>query len=76
MAKVMVSNAVLTTIFWRKMRRCPGCPEAVPIAIIPVGRSGWKALTSPRVVRSYPRCAKRVEQVEQELWDIYALAKD
>ena len=76
MAKVIVSNDTLTTIFWGKMRKCPGCPEAVPIAIIPVGRSGWKALTSPRVVRSYPLCAKRVARIEKELGSIYALAKD
>jgi hypothetical protein len=67
---------VLVTIFWRRMRRCPECPGAVPIAIIPVGRWGWKALTSPRVVRAHPLCAKRVEEVEKELQKIYRLAKE
>jgi hypothetical protein len=71
-----VSNGVLTTIVWRKMRTCPECPQAIPIAIMPVGRSDWKALTSPRVVRAYPLCAKRVEEVEGELRKIYGLAQN
>jgi hypothetical protein len=75
-AKLIVSNSVLTTIFWRKMRTFPECHHGIPIAIVPVGRSGWKALTSPHVVRSYPLCAKRVEEVQKELRKIYALAKD
>jgi hypothetical protein len=73
---MFVSNGVLTTIFWRKMRTLPECPQAIPIAIVPVGRWGWKALTSPKVVRSYPLCAKRVEEVEKELQEIYGLAKE
>lgn len=76
MAKVTVSNGVLTTIFWRRMRGCPECPHAIPISIVPVGRSDWKALTSSRVARSYPRCAKRLEQIEKEFRKIYRLAKD
>jgi hypothetical protein len=76
-AKLIVSNSVLTTIFWRKMRTFAECPQkGIPIAIVPAGRSGWKALTSPQVVRSYPLCAKRVEEVQKELSRIYGLAKD
>jgi hypothetical protein len=74
-AKLHVSNGVLTTIFWRKMQSYPECPAAIPIAIIPVGRWGWKALTSPKVVRSYPLCASRVEEAQEELRQIYVLAK-
>jgi hypothetical protein len=75
-AKVHVSNGVLTTIFWRKMQTYPECPTGIPIAIIPVGRWGWRALTAPRVVKSNPLCAKRVEEAEKELQQIYVLAKD
>jgi hypothetical protein len=69
--KVIVLNSVLTTIIWRKMRTCPECPNGIPIAIVPIGRSRWKALTAPQIVRSYPLCAKRVEEVQKELAKIY-----
>src|ERR1700712_5296605 len=66
--KIAVSNGELTAIFFRKMRACSECPHTgTPIAIVPVGRrSNWKALTAPHLVRRYPLCAKRVEQVEKE----------
>ena len=76
MAKIIVSNGVLTTIFWRKMRTFGECPQSIPIAIVPVGRSGWKALTSRQAARAYPRCMKRFEEVQKELQKIYGLAKD
>lgn len=77
MKKITVSNGDLTTIFYRKMRTCPECPSTgTPIAIVPGGRrSEWKVLTAPYVINRYPRCAKRVEQVEKELRKIYALAR-
>ncbi|MEA2836360.1 MAG: hypothetical protein QOD89_910 [Bradyrhizobium sp.] len=76
MKKTIVSNGVLTMIFWRKMQTYTECPAAIPIAIVPVGRSGWKALTSPKIARSYPRCARRVEKAQKQLQQIYALARD
>jgi hypothetical protein len=75
-AKIIVSNGVLTTILWRKMRTFPECPQSIPIAIVPVGRSGWKALTSRQAARTYPRCMKRLEQAQKELQKIYGLARD
>jgi hypothetical protein len=72
-----VSNGELTAIFWRKMRTCRECPKrSIPIAILPVGRSGWKALTTPKVARDYPLCAKRVGEAVKELQKIYRLAKE
>jgi hypothetical protein len=72
-AKVFVSNSALTVIFWRKMRTYPECSHGFPIAIVPDSRSGWKALIAPYVVRRYPRCAKRVEEAQNELRKIYGL---
>jgi ribosomal protein L34E len=75
--KKNVSNGDLTAIFYRKMRACSECPyTGTPISIVPAGRgSEWKVLTAPYVVRRYPRCAERVEEVEKELQKIYGLAK-
>jgi hypothetical protein len=69
-AKMFVPNSTLGTIFWRKMRTYPECSHGFPIAIVPDSRSGWKALTAPYVVRRYPRCAKRVEEAQNELRNI------
>jgi hypothetical protein len=76
--KKSVSNGELTAIFYRKMRACSECPySGTPISIVPgERRSEWKVLTAPYVVRRYPRCAKRVEEMERELQKIYRLAKE
>jgi hypothetical protein len=75
--KTTVSNGDLTAIFYRKMRTYSECPyTGTPISIVPAGSSsGWKVVTAPYVVRRYPRCAKRVQQVEKELREIYCLRK-
>jgi ribosomal protein L34E len=75
--KKNVPNGELTAIFYRKMRTYSECPySGTPISIVPAGRrSERKVLTAPYVIRRYPRCAKRVEEVEKELQKIYALAK-
>jgi hypothetical protein len=74
--RIVVSNEMLTAIFWRKMRTYPGCAQGVPIAIVPDRRFGWKALTAPYIVRRYPLLAKRVGQAQNELRKMYALAKE
>jgi hypothetical protein len=72
-AKALVSNSELTEIFWRKLRTYRECSHGFPIAIVPDGRSGWKALTAPYVVNRYPRCAERVEETQNALRKIYDL---
>jgi phage terminase Nu1 subunit (DNA packaging protein) len=76
--KKNVSNGELTAIFYRKMRTCSECPySGTPISIVPAGsRSEWRVLTAPYVVRRYPLCAERVEEVEKELQKIYGLKRE
>lgn len=74
--KILISNSALTIILSRKVQTYPECRTGVPVAIVPDRRLGWKALTAPYVVRRYPLCAKRVEQVQRELRQTYGLAKD
>ena len=73
MAKAVVSNSELTKIFWQKMLTFPECSHGFPIAIVPDDRWGWKALTAPYVLKRYPWCAKRVEEAQNELRQIYGL---
>jgi hypothetical protein len=75
--KKAVSNGELTTIFFRMMRSYSDCPRTgTPVAIVPSGRgSEWTVLTAPYLARRYPKCAKRVEAVKQELQKIYALRR-
>ena len=75
--KKTVSNGELTAIFSQQMRAYSECPyTGTPISIIPAGRgSEWKVLTAPYVVRRYPRCAERVEEVGKELQKFYGLAR-
>jgi hypothetical protein len=72
-AKAFVSNSELTAILWRKLRTYPDCSHGFPVAIVPDGRAGWKAVTAHYVIRRYPQCAKRVEQAQNELRKIYGL---
>jgi hypothetical protein len=72
-ARMLVSNGVLTTIFWRKLRTYPGCSRGVAIAIVPVGRSDWKAVTAPRIVSRYPKLAGYIEEAQNELRQVYGL---
>ena len=73
MAKVFVSNSALTKIFWQKLRSYPECSHGFPVAIVPDSRLGWKALTAPYVVKRYPSLARRVEEAQDELREIYDL---
>jgi hypothetical protein len=72
-AKLFVSNSELTEILWRKLRTYPECSHGFPVAIVPDRRAGWTAVTAHYVIRRYPKCAKRVEQAQDELRKIYGL---
>jgi hypothetical protein len=72
-AKKLVSNSELTRIFWQKMLTYPECAHGFPVAIVPDDRRGWKALAAPYVLKRYPWCARRVEEAQKELREIYAL---
>ena len=73
MAKITISNADLVWIFTEKLKSFrDGAPA---IAIVP-NKGGWTAIASRHDRNHRARCAKRVEEVQRELREIYVLAKD
>ena len=75
MAKTKISNADLVWIFTEKLKSFGDGAPAISIAIVP-NKDGWTAIASRNDRNHHPRCAKRIEQVQRELREIYVLAKD
>jgi hypothetical protein len=71
----IISNADLVWVFTNKLKLSGDCTPAISIAIVP-NKDGWSAVVSPRDRDARPRCAKRIEQVQAELREIYVLAED
>jgi hypothetical protein len=75
MAKTEISNADLVWVFTEKLKSFGDCAPTVTIAIVP-NKDGWTAIASRKDHNTHPRCAKRIEEVQMELREIYVLAKD
>jgi hypothetical protein len=73
MAKIKISTTDLVWIFTEKMR---SFDKWFPyIAIVP-SKDGWTVVMGARGRAEYPRCARRIEQIQKELRELYVLAKD
>jgi hypothetical protein len=75
MAKIKISNADLVWVFTEKLKSFRDVAPAISIAILP-NKDGWTAIASRIDRNHYSHCAKRIEQVQRELREIYVLAKD
>jgi hypothetical protein len=75
MAKAKISNADLVWVFTEKLKSFRDCAPAISVAIVP-DQNGWTAVASRNDRTHYPHCAKRIEEVQRELREIYVLAKD
>ena len=75
MVKTEISNADLVWVFTEKLKSFRDCAPAISTSIVP-NKDGWTAIPSRKDRNSHPRCAKRIEQVQRELREIYVLAKD
>jgi hypothetical protein len=71
MAKVRISSTDLVWAFTEKLKSFENCGR-VAIAVVPTD-DGWKAIASRRDVGQHPRCAKRIEQIQKQLREIYVL---
>jgi 2-phospho-L-lactate guanylyltransferase (CobY/MobA/RfbA family) len=75
MAKVTISNADLVWIFTEKLKSFRDGAPAISVAIVP-NKGGWTAIASRNGRNTHPHYAKRIEEVQKELREIYVLAKD
>jgi hypothetical protein len=75
MAKTKISSTDLIWIFREKLSSFDDCSPSISIAIIP-SSEGWTAVTTHRDRTGQPNCARRIEQLQKQLREIYALAKD
>jgi hypothetical protein len=75
LAKKRISSTDLIWIFREKLSSYPDCPASIKIAIVP-SKGSWTAVTAASDRKAYPRCIRPIAQIEKELREIYALAKD
>ena len=75
MAKIKISTTDLVWVFTQKLRSFDECFPGTDLAIVP-SKNGWTAVTGARGRAAYPRCARRIEQIQKQLREIYVLAKD
>jgi hypothetical protein len=75
MRKTQISSTDLVWVFTEKLKLFGDCAPAVSIAIVP-NKDGWTAIASRRDRNTYPRCAKRIEEVQRDLRELYTLVKN
>ena len=75
MAKTRILSTDLLWIFREKLSSFDDCSPSIPIAIVPSDES-WTAVTTQRVRKGHPHCVKRIEQLQEQLREVYVLAKD
>ena len=75
MKKERVSSTELAHIFSERLKDFDDCSPRITIAIVP-SKSGWKVLSQRWARFRYLTCQKRIEKVQAELREIYALAPD
>jgi hypothetical protein len=74
-AKKRISNTDLIWIFREKLSAFSDCPGSIKMAIIPSG-AGWTVVIAHRDRNAHPGCVKRIEQLQKQLRDVYALTED
>ena len=75
MAKTKISSADLVWVFTEKLRSFGDCAPILSIAIVP-SEDGWRAIANRNHRHAHPLCAKRIEQVQKQLREIYVLVQD
>ena len=75
LAKKRISSTDLIWIFREKLSTFADCPASIKIAIVPSEES-WTVVMTARDRNRLPDCAKRIEQIQKQLREVYVLAKD
>jgi hypothetical protein len=74
MARTKISSIDLAWIFLERLRSLDDCARATTIAIVP-SKGGWRAVTN-KMPSQRPLCARRIDQIQNQLRKVYVLAKD
>jgi hypothetical protein len=75
LAKIKISSTDLIWIFREKLSLFDDGASTISIAIVP-SDDGWTVVAPPRARKSFPKCIRRIEQLQNQLREVYALAKD
>ena len=75
MPKTKISSIDLIWILREKLASFDDCSPSIAIAVVPSNRS-WTAVTSKRDRERRPASIKRIELIQRQLRDVYALEKD
>jgi hypothetical protein len=75
LAKKRISSTDLIWIFQEKLSTFADCPPSIKLAIVP-SDAGWTVVMTARDRKRLPDCAKRIEQIQKQLREVYVLAKD
>jgi len=75
LVKTKISSTDLIWIFREKRSSFDDCPPSISIAIVPSDQ-GWTAVTTQRDRKGRPNCVKRIKQLQNQLREVYDLAKD
>jgi hypothetical protein len=74
MAKIWISSTELVWVFHQRLEAFDDSSKQVPIAIVPVPDVGWMALMSAKSRTQNPHWARRVEDIQKQLREIYVLS--
>jgi hypothetical protein len=74
LAKKKISSTDLIWIFREKLSTFADCPPSIKLAIVP-SEAGWTVVTTARDRKRLPDCAKRIDQLQKQLREVYVLAK-
>jgi hypothetical protein len=75
LAKKRISSTDLIWIFREKLSSFADCPKSIKLAIVP-SDAGWTVVMTAADRKRLPDCAKRIEQIQKQLREVYVLAKD
>jgi len=74
MSKKAISSTDLIWLIHEKLKESDDCPESgLPIAIVPAPDVGWTVLMNPRQRAKVPLCAKRIQAIQKQFREMYAL---
>ena len=75
LAKKRISSTDLIWIFREKLSSFTACPPSIKIAIVPSNK-GWTVVMTQHDRNRRPDCVKRIEQLQEQLRELYILERD